>query len=276
MRNLLLFVIRYHAFFIFVILEVIAFYVIIETGNKAQRNAWMSSANSVTGFFSKRYNNIVEYWNLPEQNEDLKVENARLKAQLKSSKFNHLADTIAVNDTLYEQQFTYIPAKVVNNSVNFQNNYLTLNRGARHGVKANMGVVTDKGLVGIVRKSTQNYASVLSLLNRDTRISAKIKRNNFFGSLVWEDKDPRYMTLNAIPKHVTIEESDTIITSGYSSIFPEGIIIGTVESHYQKPGSNFHTIKVLLTADLNQVNHVYVIKNLMVEEKQTLEETNKN
>ena len=122
MRNLILFLVRYNAFFLFVILEVVSFSLIVRTGSDAQRQVWLTSANSVTGFFTERYNNILQYWNLPEENLKLQKENAQLKAQLRRDKFNHTLDTATVYDSLYEQQYNYIPALVINNSINLQNN----------------------------------------------------------------------------------------------------------------------------------------------------------
>ena len=155
---------------------------------------------------------------------------------MRRDKFNHAVDTGVVKDTAYEQQYEYIPALVINNSVNLQNNYLTVNRGLRHGVQPNAGVITSDGIVGITIKSSKRYSTVLSLLHRDTKISAMIKRNGYHGSLVWKTMNSRNMTLDAIPKHADVQMNDTIITSGYSSIFPEGLMIGVVDTSWLEAG----------------------------------------
>ncbi len=271
MRNLILFLVRYNAFFLFVILEVVSFSLIVRTGSDAQRQVWLTSANSVTGFFTERYNNILQYWNLPEENLKLQKENAQLKAQLRRDKFNHTLDTATVYDSLYEQQYNYIPALVINNSINLQNNYLTLNRGKKHGIKPNSGVITSDGIIGIVLNTSRRYSTVLSLLHRNTKISAMIKGSDYHGSLVWKTTDPRNMTLEAIPKHAEVEINDTIMTSGFSSIFPEGVMIGVIDTVWREAGSNFHTIDVKLSSDLNKVRNVYVVKDMLKKEKLELE-----
>lgn len=276
MRNLILFFVRYNAFFLFLILEAIAFMLMVRDGNEAQRQAWLTSSSSFTGYLNERYNNILQYWNLPSENLKLQKENAQLRSQLRKEKFDHSVDTIALSDSLYEQQFTYIPALVINNSTHLQNNYLTLNRGRMHGIEVNTGVVSDNGIIGIVRNTSRRYATVLSLLHRDTKISAMIKRNGFHGSLVWKTMNPQNMTLEAIPKHADVAINDTIITSGYSSIFPEGQMIGVVDTFWFEAGSNFYTIDVRLSADLNSIRNVYVVKNFLKEEQLTLEKITQN
>lgn len=271
MRNLILFLVRYNAFFLFVLLEIISFSLIVKTGNETQQKVWLSSSNSMTGFFSEKYNNFIQYWNLPEENLKLQKENALLKSELRRSKFNNAIDSGVIYDSLYEQQYNYIPALVINNSVNLQNNYLTLNRGKKHGIETNTGVITSDGIVGIVMNSSQRYSTVLSILHRDTKISAMIQRNGYHGSLVWKDMNPQKMTLDAIPKHADVEVNDTIMTSGYSSIFPKGIMIGVVDTFWFEAGSNFYTIDVKLSADMNKVKSTYVIKDYFREEKKELE-----
>ncbi len=277
MRNLISFLIRYNAFFIFLLLEIISFTWIVNKGDKGQQQVWLSTSNSISGYFNERYSNVRKYWDLPEQNLLLQKENAELRAQLRREKYNNIVDTVNVTDTAYEQRYRYIPALVVNNSVNLQNNYITLNRGRKHGIRPNSAVVSSNGIVGIVLKSSQRYSTVLSLLHRDTRISAMIKRNGFFGSLVWKSNDnSRSMTLDAIPRHADVMVNDTIITSGYSSIFPEGIMIGVVDTFRFEGGSNFYTIDVRLNTDINKIRSVYVVDDYLREEQLKLEKETKD
>ena len=149
---------------------------------------------------------------------------------------------------------------------------MTLNRGKSHGIKSNTGVITNNGIVGVVQKVSKNYAGVMSILHHNTRISAKLKSSDYFGSLVWKKNDARYMYLDAIPKHAELEKGDTIITSGFSTMFPEGIMIGTVSKAKIIDGSNFYEIKVRLSSDMNNLNHVFVVNNLLKEEQEALEE----
>lgn len=271
MRNLLLFFIKYNAFFLFIILEIISFYMIVNN-NEKQNQVYVSSANSVTGSFFERYDKVVGFWNLGDVNKELANDNKRLLEQLPNAYFDTEVDTIEVQDSFFQQQYEYIPAKVVNNSINRYNNYLTLNRGRNQGITNNTGVITSNGIVGVVQKTSRNYAVVMSILHHNTRVSAKLKESEYFGSLVWKENDPQYMFLDAIPKHAAIELGDTIVTSGYSSKFPEGIMIGVVEDAAMIKGSNFYEVKVKLSSYMSNLSHVFVVNNLLKEEKEALEE----
>lgn len=275
MRNLLYFFIRNNAFFVFILLEIISFYMIVNN-NEKQNQVFVSSANSFSGSFFERFDKITRYWNLGEVNEELARDNKRLLEQLPNAQFDETIDTVFVKDTLYEQQYEYIPALVINNTVNRYNNYLTLNRGDNHGITPNSGVISGSGIVGIVQKTSSNYTSVMSVLHRSTKISAKLKHNDYFGSLIWKGENAQEMNMEAIPKHVEVEIGDTIITSGYSTMFPKGVVVGVVESADLINGSNFYDIKVKLSCDMNNISHVFVVNNLMREEQETLEAATEN
>lgn len=168
--------------------------------------------------------------------------------------------------------FTFIAANVVSNSIISANNSLRLDRGAADGVKPHMGVISsDEGLVGIVRETAEHYCRVMSLLHSQSRIKASIRRNGYFGTLAWNGGDPMRMQLEAIPKHAEVAVGDTIQTSGYSQIFPKGILIGKVESAKLGPGENFYTITVKLFNDLSKVQYVYIVDNLMRDEHEELD-----
>ena len=271
MRSLVLFFIKYNAFFVFVLLEIVSFYLIVNN-NEKQNQVFISSANQVTGSFYEHYDKLISYWNLGDVNAELANDNKRLMEELPNAFFDTTVDTIEVVDSQYRQQYEYIPAKVVNNSVSRYNNYLTLNRGRSQGIRPNTGVITSNGIVGIIKKTSKNYAGVMSILHHNIRISARLKSSKYFGSLVWKKEDPKYMYLDAIPKHAVVEQGDTIVTSGFSTMFPEGILIGTVSEASVVDGSNFHEIKVRLSSDMNNLSHVFVVNNLLKEEQQALEE----
>ena len=276
MRTLILFLIRNNALFLFLLLEIISFWLIVQNNSK-QGKVYLSSSNFVSGELYEYKNSIGQYWKLSNVNRDLASENAQLREQLISSRFEHTTEVSLENDSLYEQQYQYLTAKVINNSIIRSDNYLTINRGKKHGIQENMGVIsTDKGIVGIVRKASKNHAVIMSILHRNTNISAKIKRTGFFGSLRWQSADPRRMHLEDVPKHAKVAPGDTVITSGFSSMFPEGIEVGTIESINILEGSNVYSIEVLLSNDLSVQNHVYAIQNLMKEEQEELEEPFKN
>lgn len=206
----------------------------------------------------------------------MQIENAKLRSQLLTSYYQNNLTVNHINDTIYKQQYEYIPAGVVNNSVTKRNNYITLNRGSNHGITPQMGVISESGIVGIVMSVSPNYSTVLSLLNNNCKISAKVKKNGAFGSLVWDGDDPSIARLLDVNKHVPVATNDLVITSNYSTIFPEGIPIGKIYAHSLDAGDNFHTIKVELFTDFSTVSTVYVIRNLFKEEQQQLEGTIKN
>jgi rod shape-determining protein MreC len=272
MRNLIFFIYKYYVFFLFFILEVAAF-VIIYRFNNYQKASFVNYTTGVTSSFYTAVSNTSEYFNLRNINDSLQVENARLHAQLITSYYKNNFNATMVNDTLYKQQYEYIPAQVVNNSVTKRNNYITLNRGRLHGIEPEMGVISDNGIVGIVMNVSDHYCTVLSLLNNNCKISAKIEKNDAFGSLVWEGDDPKFATLKDVNKHVQLMVSDKIATSNFSTIFPEGIAIGKIYSHSLDAGDNFHKIKIELNTDFATVSTVYVIRNLLKNEQQNLEST---
>lgn len=276
MRSLLRLFARFGGFFLFVLLEGICFYLIVNSkANTKQSQIWASSANVMTGYAYDRYDAAVDYLTLNKKIDKLMRENAALRAQLENARdpLDTLGPvTATVRLDTARQVYTYIPADVINNSVNRNNNTFTLDRGRRDGVEPGMGVITEDGVAGIVRSVSQHYAAVLSILHRDVRISARIKRNNEFGSLAWTGEDPRFMELQAVPKYVEVNVDDTIVTSGHSLIFPADLYIGKVVETKVESGNNFHDIKVLLGVNMRQLRHAYVVKNLRREELDKLTE----
>ena len=201
------------------------------------------------------------------------MENARLRNQLLTSYYQNNVSLTNINDTVYKQQYTYIAARVVNNSVTKRNNYITLNRGSLHGIEPEMGVISENGVVGIVMTVSPHYCTVLSVLNSNCKLSAKIQKNGAFGSLVWDGADPTQAKLLDVNKHVPVAVNDLVITSNFSPIFPEGLPIGKIKTHSLDAGDNFHNMKVELFTNFSTVSTVYIIKNLLKAEQQTLEET---
>lgn len=270
MRNLLLFFARYNAFFVFLLFEGAALSIYFGRNDTENKSAFLSSANEAAGSLFEQYYDMTQYWNLSAVNDSLARDNARLRSQLRSSYFYHNAKW--ETDSLREQQFEYIEAEVVNNSTNRPQNYLTLNRGSRHGIKPNMGVIdgTGRGLVGIVRRVSRNYATVMSVLHTDMGISAKIKRNGFFGIAQWDGSDRQRIKVVNIAKHAEVIQGDTIVTSGYSNIFPEGMMLGVVEAYTEEQGAYSLTVK--LSNNLDNIRYAYVINHLMQQERKQLEE----
>lgn len=277
MRNLWLFLIKYYALFLFIFLEVVAFILLVNSNN-FQRATVLNSANEVVGNWYNMVNRSEDYLSLTEINDSLSAENELLKNELKSTFYNPKVDTgtyrdtLMVNDTLRIKQYKYIIAKVINNSITKRNNYITLNQGSLHGIHKNMGVICSNGIVGIVKDVSPHYSTVISLLHKDIKISAQTKATKDFGSLVWDGYNPRKAQLIDIPNHVTIRRGDKVITTAFSSIFPEGIPIGVVTNAEIKTGDNFYTVDVQLSTPFEHLEYVYVIDNRMGAEQQRLEE----
>lgn len=274
MYRIFLFFVKYNGVFAFVILQTIALSMYLTRNITDNKATFLSSANGLIGSIHESTSRISRYWNLSAVNDSLAKENAELKMQLPNAKFMALVQPKTVKDTALKQKYAYFEAKVVNNSVHRPHNFVTINRGSKQGLKPSTGVLNGngKGIVGVVQKVSAHYSVAMSILNLDTRISAKIKRNNNFGVMVWDGLDTRYMTLESVPKHADVLVGDTIVTSGYSTIFPEGILIGTVDSFTKPQGGNFYTIKVALFNDMNAIQYVYVVNNLYKEERLKLEE----
>lgn len=274
MRNLWIFISKYNAFFFFVIFFTISVALLV-THNSYQRASTWNSSNKVIGEAYQSVDEFKSYLKLGATNDSLAIENARLRNQLKSSFFNDSLEKGSVNDTIHHQQYRYIVAKVVNNSINRQNNYLTINRGLRSGVKRGMGVTGPSGVVGIVRDVSDNFARIQSLLHSQTRLSATVNGN--IGSLVWGEGNynPATALLKDVPSHVVLKPGSKVLTSGFS-LFPEGLNIGNVSRVSQDGGNSFLNIEVKLSTNFSALRYVYVVTNLYSAEKDSLEAKESN
>lgn len=275
MRNLLLFLWRYNFFIYFLLLEVFCIYQIAQNSN-FHRASFVNSTNRVSAKLNTGVSAVAEYINLKETNEALSRQNAALKSILPGTFYIDSVNRQVLNDMLHHQQYEFMTAKVVNNSINRRNNYLTLDRGSLQGVKPEMGVICADGIVGIVKDVSEHYCSVISFLHKDSRVSARIKKNGFIGSLVWEGYDEQIATLKDIAKHVKLAKGDTIVTSSFSTIFPDGIMIGRIDYVNAGTGNNFQDVKVKLSTPFGSLTYVYLVSNLMKEEQLKLEEKQTN
>lgn len=270
MRNLLLFISKYHVFFIFLLLEAVSFSLYIRF-NYYQRASFINTANEVTGNFYSGVSSVEEYFALRSINDDLQRENAELRARLNESMRLDTARFQLKLDTQLRQKYTYMPADVVKNSVNRANNFITLNKGSAQGVEQGMGVITDQGVAGVIFKVSENFSVAMSLLNKNFKIPPKIEENNYFGSITWNGDDPRYASFEDLNMYVPVKEGQKVVTSNNSNIFPENIPIGVIEEKYVPPGSNFYKIKVRLFTNFETLRKVYVVKNLLKTEQDLLE-----
>jgi rod shape-determining protein MreC len=273
MQQLVAFFLRFNALFVCVVLEILSLYLYFSFNQNTQKAAFLSTANRFVGGIFDYGSRLSNQWNLLAVNDSLARENAKLKMQLPDAQYSALVKTTPVNDSVSLQQFTYVEARVVNNSINKAHNFLTINRGSRHGLVPNSGVVsaTGDGIVGIVRKVSTYYSVVMSIFNKETRISAKIRKNNYFGILTWDGVTLTHLNLEGVPKHAPVAKGDTILTSGYSTMFPEGIFVGIVDTCYIDAGSNAHTVKVRLVTDVSNIQYVYVVDDLLKKEREQLE-----
>lgn len=274
MRNLWIFINRYSTFFLFILFFALSFILTIRN-NSFQRASAINSSNEVVGRAYEKVDYFKAYIDLNETNLTLAHENAALRALLKSSNYDNEMISRTIRDTLLEPQYSYTEARVINNSINQKNNYLTVNRGSRHGIKKGMGVISSNGVVGIVLNVSPNFSTVQSLLHSDTRVSASLSKSEAFGSLVWGQNavDPQYAVLRDIPNHVEVEKGERVVTSGYS-LFPPGIVIGQVEETGITSGSSFLDIKIKLNNDFSTLRYVYIVTDKLATEKEQLEEQN--
>ena len=268
MRNLLKILYTYHFLLLFLALEVVCMIMLVQN-NRYHSAEYAAKAKAVSGSIYAAVNEFKEYLSLKEANKALAQENAMLRNYLQSNYTTFDTTRIVINDSIYKQQYRYQEAKVVNNTVNKKFNYINLNKGARNGIRPEMAVIGPNGIVGIVNGVSENYSNVISLLNVNFKISARLKKNNYLGSVTWEGKDFEYCTLSDIPQHVVIVKGDTVVTTGFSESFPEGIMIGTVSNFNLKDG-NFYRIDIKLSTVFKSLSYVSVIENLMKEEETNL------
>jgi rod shape-determining protein MreC len=275
MRNLILIIWKYYFFLMFLLLELIAGYLVIQN-NKFQNASFINSSNAVSSSILNLVNDITEYINLKPTNKILAAENARLRSIIYTEYYSKTNPSHQVSDSLKLQKYTYIDAKVVNNSTNKRNNYLTLNRGKLNGIKEEMSVLSSTGIVGIVKDVSNHFCTVISVLHKDFHTSVKLIKNNYTGNLEWPGGDPNKALVVEMPNHVKLNKGDTLVTTSFSAVFPEGIPVATIDSFEIKPGDNFYTIRVNLTTHFQNISYVYIVNNLQKEEQRKLEESHKN
>lgn len=256
---------------LFVILELVAFYW-IQNSRSYQRSSMVHSANEVTGGLLERTRSIQNFIQLSEQNQRLSDENARLRALTRGSYLPVYSTRDTITDTLYHTRFTYQEARIVTSSYNKQRNFMTLDRGSRHGVEQGMGVIGSDGIVGVVNNVSNHFSTVIPLINPSFSVSGKFMESGFFGPVRWNNQDYRYAYLMDIPRYALIEEGDTVVTDERSMIFPEGITIGYVESYELQEDQNFFSVKLRLATDFSSTNYVYIIDDKLRSELQTLQE----
>ncbi len=264
MRNLINFLIKYGTWFLFVFYVLLAC-ILLVSNNSYHQSVYLTSANSVASAVNSTSSQVTGYFHLRGINESLQASNARLENEvlnlrhLLSEYETLLSDT--VQPKFMVNRFDYIPATVINNSVRHPRNYFTINRGSVDGVCAGMGVVDQNGVVGIINVTGDHTARVISLLNQSQHFSVKLKDTNFIGSLTWKGDDPMVAYMEQVPRHAKYHAGDTVVTSGYSTVFPEGIPVGRVLNRVKSRDDNFFILKIGLNSDFRALSTVRVIKD---------------
>ncbi|MDI1324618.1 MAG: rod shape-determining protein MreC [Algoriphagus sp.] len=268
MLRILQFLYSLRSFLLFVLLEVLAIGLIV-SNNSPQGAAFFNSSNAVIGTVLKTRSDILDFFSFAQANETLILENALLLEQIKALKQE--PDSLPIPlDSAFEAQFQFTGARVISNSLRFAQNHLTLNKGSKDGIKPGMGIFNQDGIVGRVKSVSENYAVAISLLNTGLLVSSKIKSTENFGSVNWDGINSKQAKMLYVPRHVKAQAGDTIVTSGYNAVFPEGIRIGVISVVNPASDPNYLDILIDLSTDFSRVNYVYLVENTQIVELDSL------
>ncbi|MBC6606809.1 rod shape-determining protein MreC [Hymenobacter sp. BT188] len=288
MRNLFTFIFRYRGILVFGLLEVLSLYLLIRNSSY-QRAAFFNSANAYAGRVLEMRTQVLDYFRLVDVNRGLVAENAALRQQLyRPDLAGRLPDSLAPVEPLRparrdsillglrqlpatDPDYPLIPARVISNTRRRVDNYITINAGTREGVRPGMGILSADGVVGRVKVASEHYATATSVLHSKTVISAKIKRDGTEGGIKWLGDDAAHVLLDQIPRQNELVRGDTVLTSGYNAVFPEGVMIGTIDAFSKEPDKDFWTIRVRLAVDFSRLTYVYVVNSRPKAERDTLQ-----
>lgn len=269
MLRIFQFLYRVRTFLLFAFLEFLAIWMIV-ANNSPQGAAFFNSSNEWVGNALKKQADVVQYFSLVDDNAALVEENARLKQGLMALQVRPDSMPLVIDSTL-EANFELKGARVVANSLRFSQNYLTLYKGSKDGIKPGMGVFNSQGIVGRVKSVSENYAVAFSVLNTNLLISAKIKSSDVFGSVRWDGSNTSEVQLLYVPRHVKASKGDTVISSGFNAVFPEGILIGKISKvEVNKSDPNYLALTVKLSTDFSKLNYVYLVENTRFQELDSL------
>ncbi|MDP2088775.1 MAG: rod shape-determining protein MreC [Flavobacteriaceae bacterium] len=269
MQQIINFLIRNRYLLLFLLLEIIALIFVIQS-HTYHKSKFITSSNSVIGGIYTKTNKLKNYFLLADENQKLADENTYLRNLL--SKKNSSVDSVIhkVSDTVYHQEYHYIIAKIINNTYAKRNNYLTINKGLKHGIQKDMGVILPNGVVGVIQDVSPNFATILSLLNENSKINVGVKNNNHFGTLAWNGKTYEEAQLLDFPRRAMLKIGDTIVTGGKSVLFPEGIPVGVIKSLNLR-NNYYENITVTLLTDMSNLSYVYIVNNIDKKEIENLE-----
>ncbi len=272
MQQIFNFLIRNKNNILFLLLLGVSLFLTIQS-HSFHKSKFISSANYVTGGIYKWANNIQSYFHLDDYNQRLLEENKQLRNLVANIK-DTVGNELQVDSLKFEGIYEFRTARVINNNYSKVDNYITLDKGAKAGLKKEYGVITSQGIVGIVDQVSPNYTRVISILNSNSRINAQLKSTNHFGSLIWNGKNPNVVQLIDVPRQAPVQKGDTIITGGRSLIFPQGIPIGSITDFTLDQTGSYYTIDIELFNDMTNIGHVYIIENKNKEEIKALEAVN--
>lgn len=273
MQQIFNFIVRFKTGLTFLLLLFIALSLTIEA-HSYHSSKWISSTNFISASIYEMKAEVTDYIGLKDENQKLTQENTRLRNRL----LNLQENVLFIQDSLVLKDTTYIsfPVKLIANSYLKSDNYLLLNKGKKEGILENMGVISSRGVVGIVEETTANYARVISILNSNISVNAKLKKSNHFGSLVWKGEEPNYVNLVDVPRSAVISVGDSVVTGGNSLIFPENLPIGEISDFQLNDNKGYYDIRIKLFNDMTSIKNLYVISfnkqeeaNLLLENKVT-------
>ncbi|HEY8397764.1 MAG TPA: rod shape-determining protein MreC [Flavihumibacter sp.] len=281
MRNIFLFIRRYFNFLLFLALQALALSFLFRY-NKFHEAAFAGVANEITGRINEKYNTVEYYFKLKKANENLVKENLVLRDMLRSNyetadtTHRLVVDSIRVDSLKRFQKYVYRDAKVVGSFVSTQTNFLTIHRGHDQGVHPDMAVIGPAGVVGRVVNTSANFATVMTMISKQFKVDGKLKNSGERGSVSWDGHNPHFVQMRNIPKSVSVQKGDSVLTSELSSIFPPNILIGTVDSVLNDPSTNFYNLRLRTATNFSTVQFVYVVQNTQVEEQLKLEKATRN
>ena len=279
MKNIFDFIFRHFTLLSFLLLQTAAIYMLTQASTSHQ-TFFSSKMNDATTKINERYYNMRGYFFLRETNEKLAQENARLLNLLGSNISAPDSSIRIVTDSVYKdslnkyRKYNWLPAKVIGNTVSLQTNFLTLERGSLQGVKKGMAAISPEGIAGVVVEVSENTSKVMSLLHRNSRVSAMLKKDNNAGSIEWDGASPYFLLLRNVSKSAKVLKGDTVVTSTYSANFPPNQIVGRVAEINADPSSNFYTLKIRTAANFFTLQYVYLVENLRYQEQFDLEKSN--
>jgi rod shape-determining protein MreC len=269
MHNLLRFIKINQFLLLFILIEGVSITLLLQNNSFQASKTVEFSTQYISAFYNSS-SSFSDYLELKETNDYLVGENAKLHSIANNTEY--FTDSLLIQN----KNYNYIPTKVINNSVNKRNNFITLNKGSKSGIKNGMGVITNEGVIGVVHSVSKNYSLVLSLLHKKAATGIFLKKNMHTGILKWQGFDYRTAVINDLPVHIPLNKGDTIITNSYSNIYPEGVNIGTIANFTKNSDDGFYTINISLFEDFNNLKYVYVVNSTQSEEQLKLEQLMKH